>query len=147
MKVENYCNSKEDLALLGSNQASELILLSAKDCQELKKRVQDLLPIAERICRAELIDLAAALAQEPQTGNLRLAIVAKSPWHLAELLQRFKEYCSQTGRCRPLPDKVVADQLCQVLDADQRAIRTLRGTRRRVVICLCWKSERRDHGA
>jgi enediyne polyketide synthase len=49
----------EDLALLGSQQSSEIILLSAPDVDQLRKKISALIPVATRICRAELTDLAA----------------------------------------------------------------------------------------
>ena len=75
--------SAEHLTLLGSHQSSELILLSAADTDGLVRQVRQLLPIAERICHAELTDLSAALAKRATVGALRLAIVAVTPWELA----------------------------------------------------------------
>jgi acyl transferase domain-containing protein len=62
-----------DFALLGSSQPSELILLSAATPEDLLHRLDQLIPIADRICRAELTDLAAALAApcRPQRCALR----------------------------------------------------------------------------
>lgn len=82
---------KDDLALLVGNQRSEVILLSADSVTELKKKVEDLMPTAERICRAELTDLSAALARLPHHGDIRLAIVAESPWGLAESLRSIRD--------------------------------------------------------
>ena len=68
---------KDDLAILGSNQNTELILLSAKDNDDLKKQLIGLIPVAQRICRAELTDLSAAISKKniPQTyGWLLLPI-------------------------------------------------------------------------
>ncbi|MBI3798495.1 MAG: SDR family NAD(P)-dependent oxidoreductase, partial [Deltaproteobacteria bacterium] len=79
--------SQEDLALLGSHQKSELILLAANSRQELQQRVNELIPIAERICRAELTDLAATLTQLLPSGTIRLALVIDSPWELAAMLR------------------------------------------------------------
>jgi acyl transferase domain-containing protein len=80
--------SAEHLKLLGSHQSSELILLSAPDTGELLRQVRQLLPIAERICLAELTDLSAALAKRPVAGPVRLAIVTGSPWELVETLRQ-----------------------------------------------------------
>ncbi|MSU64345.1 MAG: acyltransferase domain-containing protein [Pedosphaera sp.] len=77
----------EDLALLGSAQSSELILLAAASVDELRKQIEKLIPIAGRVCHAELTDLAAALAKRPLTGDFRLGIVTASPWGLADSLR------------------------------------------------------------
>ncbi len=78
----------KDLALLASGQASDLVLLSGRNREELSAAIERLLPIARRISRSELIDLAAALARRPPDGAFRLAIVAESPWQLASALER-----------------------------------------------------------
>jgi enediyne polyketide synthase len=77
-----------DLALLASAQSSELVLLSGHDREQLAAKIERLLPIARRISRAELIDLAAALARRPPAGAFRVAVVAESPWQLASALER-----------------------------------------------------------
>lgn len=95
----------EELTVLGSHQRSELILLSADSRQALQEKVERLLPIAERICRAELTDLAAALAQEPQTGTVRLAFVADSPWQLATALRSVSQKLSENISVTALNDR------------------------------------------
>ena len=77
----------ENLALLGSAQPSELILLAAASVDGLRQQIEKLIPMADRICHAELTDLAAALAARKPTGKLRLAIVAETPWGLADSLR------------------------------------------------------------
>ena len=57
----------------GSYQKHELILVSAESPEELKRKAEHLARVAERISRAELTDLSAALSHAPQTGSLRLA--------------------------------------------------------------------------
>ncbi len=79
--------SQVDVAILESYQKSELILIAAENYSELQNTVEKLLKFAGRICRAELIDLSAALTKEPMGGKLRLAIVCESPWDLEESLQ------------------------------------------------------------
>jgi enediyne polyketide synthase len=79
--------SAEHLKLLGSHQSSELVLLSAPDAGELLRQVRQLLPIAERICLAEMTDLSAALAKRPVAGPVRLAIVTGAPWDLVKTLR------------------------------------------------------------
>jgi acyl transferase domain-containing protein len=99
--------SPEDLALLGSNQESELILLSAESRQDLQRQVDKLIPIAERIYRAELTDLAAALAHTQHTGTVRMALVVDSPWQLAASLQSLSQKLAMNGAVSGLdaPDK------------------------------------------
>lgn len=67
--------------------------------------MERLLPIAERICRAELTDLAAALAQESQTGTVRLAFVADSPWQLATALRSVSLQLSDNISVAALDDR------------------------------------------
>ncbi len=76
-----------ELAMLGTAQMTELILLSAAGLGQLRQRIALLLSISERICRADLTDLAAALAMQATAGSERLAIVAASPWELAGTLR------------------------------------------------------------
>ena len=78
--------SSRDLALLGSSQATELVLVSAPDREALVRRIDRLRAMAARISRAELTDLAASLARSDAAQSWRLAIVATSPWHLAGVL-------------------------------------------------------------
>nr|WP_294543324.1 type I polyketide synthase [uncultured Rhodopila sp.] len=80
--------SPDDLALLASAQSSELILLSAATRDALAGRIEDLIPIADRISRAELTDLSAALAASDRAAAVRAALVTDSPWHLAAALRR-----------------------------------------------------------
>jgi acyl transferase domain-containing protein len=87
--------SAEDLALLSNAQPSELILFADSSIDGLRKQVERLIPIIERICHAELTDLAAALTKRPLGGNLRLAIVAKTPWGLAALLRHIAKRLSE----------------------------------------------------
>src|SRR5690606_2175678 len=47
-----------DLALLATSQDTELVLLAGEDEADLLGKVESLLPLADRICRAELTDLA-----------------------------------------------------------------------------------------
>lgn len=78
--------SPEELAWLASAQTTELIPLAADSLPELRRQVERLLPLALRVCRAELTDLSAALSRTPPQGRLRLALVADSPWALAASL-------------------------------------------------------------
>jgi acyl transferase domain-containing protein len=79
--------AEEQLKLLGSNQASELIALSAPDLATLQAEVSRLVPIARKICLAELTDLSAALAKRTPQGPCRLAFVVGTPWQFADKLE------------------------------------------------------------
>jgi enediyne polyketide synthase len=85
----------EDLALLGSAQSSELILVAASSMDGLRQQIEKLIPIAERICHAELTDLAATLAQRMPAGNFRVAVVADTPWGLTASLQLIDKRISE----------------------------------------------------
>lgn len=83
----NGVASEQELSLLGSHQISEIVLLSGRSSRDLKSRIQKLIPIAERICQAEMTDLAASLSKQTHAGPHRAAFVAASPWHLADQLK------------------------------------------------------------
>ena len=95
-----------DLSVLGSQQSSELIVLAADRPEELRQRIERLLPLVNRICRAELTDLSAALAENPPPGKLRVAIVAESPWGLAETLKTCVEKLAGAAEVSVLDDSV-----------------------------------------
>ncbi len=84
-----------ELELIGSYQESELIFLSARSPRELKEKAERLLPVARRMCQAELIDLSAALAKEEQQGKHRAAIISETPWQLADQLDRLVSRLSE----------------------------------------------------
>ena len=77
----------EDVALMASIQASELILLSARSLFELKEKAERLYASARRMCEADVIDAAAALSAEAPAGPFRVAIVTSRPWQLTEQLK------------------------------------------------------------
>src|SRR5205814_6579210 len=81
-------SSSEHLNLLGSNQTSDLIALHASSKEELLGRINQLVPLADRICLAELTDLSAALCKRPVMGTVRLACVVDSPWNLSSTLRQ-----------------------------------------------------------
>ncbi|MGE5893380.1 MAG: acyltransferase domain-containing protein, partial [bacterium] len=95
---------QEDLAILGSNQETELVLISAQTADHLARKVEHLFSIAERICRAELTDLSAALAKEPLKGDIRLAIVTDDPRKLAASLKAFSAKLSEGASPNDLDD-------------------------------------------
>jgi enediyne polyketide synthase len=78
--------SATDLEYLASKQDSEVILISADGRQRLTHRLTQVARVASKITRAELTDLAAALARTDEQKSWRVAVVADSPWHLAERL-------------------------------------------------------------
>lgn len=80
--------SPEDFALLGASQETELLFLSAPDMIALKARVDVIRGLAGYMARSELTDLSAALAESDTGARHRLALVAPSPWQLAQQLER-----------------------------------------------------------
>jgi enediyne polyketide synthase len=96
--------SSKDLSLLGSPQRSELIVLAADDLEELRRVIEKLLPATQRLCRAELTDLSAALSKQPLRAKLRLAIVAESPWGLDHTLKGCAERLARHADISALDD-------------------------------------------
>lgn len=74
--------SPREQTLLSSPQDAELMLLSARDRDTLRRRVQRLAGIAAGLSRSELTDLAARLAETLQPGRVRAAVVASTPAQL-----------------------------------------------------------------
>ena len=74
-------------ALVASAQDAELIVLAAATVEDLAAAARELLPVARRISRAELGDLAAELARGVGSGPARAALVARRP---AELVARLE---------------------------------------------------------
>ena len=74
-------------SLSRSSQDGELCLFAGESREQLLEQVGGLLPIAERLSRAELTDLAAQLQRTLGTGAVRAAIVASKPAEMAERLQ------------------------------------------------------------
>lgn len=83
--------------LLQSHQNAELFLLAADDGQDLLQQVNELAPVAKRLCHAELGDLAAHCARTVATKPLRLAVVADSAASLHEKLLRVSWELSARG--------------------------------------------------
>jgi enediyne polyketide synthase len=81
----------QDLENLESGQTSEVLLFAAGDLSALLETVSRHLPLARRICMADVTDLAAALARREPTGRYRLALVAATPWQLAEQLETVQQ--------------------------------------------------------
>ncbi len=74
-------------ALVASAQDAELIVLSAATLEGLAAAARALLPVARRISRAELGDLAGELMRHAGAGPVRAALVARRP---AELVARLE---------------------------------------------------------
>ena len=77
---------KEELEILRSIRKTELILFSAETESKLIEKIELVLPVAAKICRAELTDLSAELAKNKPDGKIRVAIVTDSPWDLHDKL-------------------------------------------------------------
>ena len=91
--VERHISTDADTAsrinsdyLLQSFQNAELFVLTADNVADLTAKVAELLPVAKRLCHAELVDLAAYCAQNASTRPLRIAVVAETPYALHEKL-------------------------------------------------------------
>jgi len=86
--------------LLSSVQDAELFLLGGDNAQELSAQVERLAGYAARLSWAELGDLAAVLARQPGTRQVRAALVAAIPAELASALRVLQEQLAQgTTRC------------------------------------------------
>ncbi len=79
--------TRSDLAKLGSARKSEIVPISAPNREEAAEQAERIASLADKLSRAELTDLSAALTSRPLEGAIRLAVVARSPWHLAETLR------------------------------------------------------------
>ena len=76
--------------LISSAQDAELVLLSARNMDELVTKVEHLLTFAARISQAELSDLARELQRTLTHDRVRAAIVASSPSDFAERLEKLR---------------------------------------------------------
>ncbi|MDJ0795849.1 MAG: type I polyketide synthase [Calothrix sp. MO_167.B12] len=84
--------------LIATPQDAELILLAAKNTDELEQKVDHLLEIAPRLSRAEVGDLAAELAKKLDINlPVKAAVVASQPQELTTHLQTLKSQLSVTG--------------------------------------------------
>lgn len=73
---------------IASHQDAELFVLAAPDMATIREHAMALLPVAERMSRAEMVDFAAALAGSLGDGAVRAAVVAAIPAQLAAGLER-----------------------------------------------------------
>ena len=84
--------SVKESALLVSNQDTEIFVLSAFSIEALLMRTQSVIEIAKGMSVAEMVDLAAQLAQENQASlPIRAAIVASNPNQLLDCLVKLEE--------------------------------------------------------
>ncbi len=84
--------------LIATPQAAELILLTAKNIEELEQKVSHLLAIAPRLSKAEVGDLAAELANNLDINlPIRAAIVASQPTELNTHLETLRSWLSFTA--------------------------------------------------
>lgn len=79
-------------ALLVSNQDTELFVLSASSVEALLERIQTVIELAKGMSVAEMVDLAAKLAQESQFSlPIRAAFIASNPPQLLECLVKLEQ--------------------------------------------------------
>ena len=81
-----------DRRLLGSAQDAELFLFAADSAEDLDRKLQDLEPVALRISRSDLTDLAYHLFQKLAFGKVRAALVVSRPQELADGLKRLRNW-------------------------------------------------------
>ena len=79
--------SPHERQLAKSGQDAELFLLAAATSEQLLSQTEKILALAEKISRAELVDLAAQLEKTLKPGMLRAAVIAATPAELVARLQ------------------------------------------------------------
>ncbi|NEN90222.1 MAG: SDR family NAD(P)-dependent oxidoreductase, partial [Okeania sp. SIO3H1] len=86
--IRRHKLTPKERQLITTPQDAELILLAAKNTEELEQKVKHLLEIAPRLSRAEVGDLAAELASNLDISlPVRAAIVASHPQELTTHLE------------------------------------------------------------
>ncbi len=83
--------SMDERLLLASRQDTELFVLSATSVGALMARVQSVVDVASGISIAEMIDLAAQLADELEPFSIRAAVIADTPGALLKELELLLE--------------------------------------------------------
>lgn len=91
--------SLRERELISSSQDAELFLFTAVNKDALKKKVDRLLKIADRLSRAELSDVATTLAYEAHQEEVRAAVVARTPLDLFHQLEKLATFI-QSGETR-----------------------------------------------
>ena len=85
--------SSGEQSLLSSHQDVELLLFTAETIAALQSRLTTLLPWIQRLSRAELTDLAQALAADlPESHPVRAAVVAESVPAAVAALEQLLEH-------------------------------------------------------
>ncbi|HYY59687.1 MAG TPA: type I polyketide synthase [Pyrinomonadaceae bacterium] len=92
--------SPEDKLLLSSAQDAELLLLGARNADDLERQVESLLAFASKLSHAEVADLSAQLGRTLGSCRLRAAIVASSPAELEERLQTLRSWLKDGAATR-----------------------------------------------
>ncbi len=88
--------SGDELALLASNQETELFVFGDSSVARLRSRLAELAKVAELLSVGELTDLAAKLGAECQPGvTVRAAVIAGKPEELAERLREMESALQQ----------------------------------------------------
>jgi enediyne polyketide synthase len=89
--------STKETTLLSSYQDAELLLLAARDREELRREVSKLAGLCGSLSRAEVGDLAAHLAQDlDPAAAARAALVASTPGELVGCLEKLS-YVLESG--------------------------------------------------
>jgi enediyne polyketide synthase len=81
-----------------ATQDCELFLFDADDSPSLRSSIDSIKAFASRVSRAELGDLAAALASQISGRRVRAAVVADSPAALGEKLQLLSQWLEEAPR-------------------------------------------------
>ncbi|MBI3364789.1 MAG: SDR family NAD(P)-dependent oxidoreductase, partial [Ignavibacteriae bacterium] len=87
----------DERRLITSSQDSEIFFFAARRTDELKEQLQRIFQFAARISQAEMTDLAAMLARELQSGDVRAAIVASRPEELSSKLEQLLTIVGAAG--------------------------------------------------
>ena len=84
--------SPREQSLSRSSQDHELFLCAAESPNALADQIAKLIPVATRISRAEMADLAAQLQKNAGPETMRAGLVASKPSQLAEQLNELKSW-------------------------------------------------------
>ncbi len=79
-------SNSENLKISSAFNSSELMPLSGVTAADIQQAIKRLLPISQKISRAELSDVSAALCKKETKGDYRIAFLVKSPWELSKQL-------------------------------------------------------------
>ncbi|KYC43741.1 beta keto-acyl synthase [Scytonema hofmannii PCC 7110] len=93
----------QEQVFLASAQDAELILMSARDTNDLHKQVEHLLTLSPRLSRAEVADLATELQRRldiRDNAPIRASIVADTPLNFTNRLEILKSWLSEAAMTR-----------------------------------------------